>query len=101
LCLRSASLRGQRRKVLLARLQGGCFFAGRILEVHAEPNRPEHKTDNAGTDVLSNLPPLLIRELLHLCIVGLDLGPDLCAVCVSILGLNCRNRLWIATGACS
>ncbi|ARN80672.1 hypothetical protein B1812_05845 [Methylocystis bryophila] len=60
----------------MARLQGSGLFAGSIFKIHSKPNWPENDSYDSSTDVLSNLPALLIGELLNLLIVGFDLGAN-------------------------
>jgi len=98
-CRRIASLRRQRRQILLARLQRGCLFARRVLKIHSKPNRPDHKSGYAGRDILGDLAALFANELSGFGIVGVDLSPDHRAVGVSVLRLNGRNRLRVAARA--
>jgi hypothetical protein len=84
---------------LLARLQGSGLFAGSIFKIHSIPNWPENDSYDPSTDVLSNLPALLIGELLNLLIVGFDLGANHRAVRVLVLDLHSVHWLRVTPRA--
>ena len=83
----------EHREVLLSALKRRDFFAGSSLEIHREPQRPDDETNYAGCHVLRDLAALFAPEISDLLIIGLYLGPDRCAVCVTILRLHYRDRL--------
>src|SRR5262245_22336015 len=72
-------LSGESRKVLLAFSQCTGFLGSRSLEIHSEPQGPNNNTCHASSDILSNLPTALTREILNLLVVGGDLSVDLVA----------------------
>jgi hypothetical protein len=94
-----APLLSKRTEVLVALGQRFAFLASGILEVHAEPNWPDHEANDAGGDILANLPAFLVREVGHALIVGFDLSHDLIAVRELIGRLDDGSKLRRATRA--
>lgn len=93
----TAALLRERGQILLTSLKCLNFGISRSLEVHAEPKDGNDQPGDAGGDVLGNLQALVGRELLNLCVVGLDLDGNCRTVHVAVLRLHHRNRRWSAT----
>ena len=91
--LATSPLRCERGEVLLAALEGRYLFAGRALEVHAEPKDRNEEASHTGRNVLGDLAALFAGKSLDLLIVGLDFGDDRRAIHEAVLRLNRRDRL--------
>jgi hypothetical protein len=80
-------------------LERGHVLAGSALEVHPEPDRPQHQADDPRRDVLRNLDALLVCKLLDFYVVRLNFRGELRAARGLILRLHGCDWLRVATRA--
>jgi hypothetical protein len=75
---------------VLAALERGDFFAGRVLKIHCKQERPDQQARRTS---LTDLGGLLGSKLPDFLVVGFDLSRNGRAIRMSILRLNDRDRL--------